>query len=147
MSPRPRAVLCQTARVFGHDRRSEDVARRIDHLMEAVLVADGHDRVTRIAEHVAPDFVYVSPEAVFDGAEGLSEAFARFRHDAWRDTRLRRTSPVEMHHGYFRYSWARVERGATTVEGWSFGSVDESGAIDRVVVFEGLVPGAGDGPG
>jgi len=26
------------------------------------------------------------------------------------------------------------------MQGWSFGSVDDSGAIDRVVAFEGLVP-------
>jgi hypothetical protein len=32
------------------------------------------------------------------------------------------------------------------MEGWGFGSVDESGAIDRVVAFEGLVPGAQTNP-
>jgi hypothetical protein len=27
------------------------------------------------------------------------------------------------------------------MSGWAFGSIDESGAIDRIVAFEGLVPG------
>ena len=127
--------------MFGRDHHAEAVAERIDHLMEAVFVADDRDRLARLAEHLAPDFVYVSPEAVFGGAEGLSEAFARYRHESWRVTRLRRTSDLEMHHGYFRYTWQRVEGGAVAMEGWSFGSVDDTGAIDRVVAFEGLVPG------
>ena len=133
--------------MFGRDHHDEDVARRIDHLMEAVFVDDDGERLARLTEHVAPDFVYVSPEAVFDGAVGLSDAFARFRRGPWRGTTLRRTSDVDMHHGYFRYTWQRMERGTVRVEGWSFGSVDETGAIDRVVAFEGLVPGGREGPG
>jgi hypothetical protein len=133
--------------VFGRDHHAEALAQRIDHVMEAVFVADDRDRLARLAEHLAPDFVYVSPEAVFDGAEGLSDAFARYRRESWRGTRLRRTSELEMHHGYFRYTWERVERDAVVMEGWSFGSVDDTGAIDRVVAFEGLVPGAQAKPG
>ena len=113
--------------------------------MEAVFVADDTERLTRLADHLAPDFVYVSPEAVFGGAAGLSEAFARYRRESWREARLRRTSALEMHHGYFRYTWERVERGVVAMEGWGFGSVDESGAIDRVVAFEDLVPGGTEG--
>jgi len=128
--------------VFGRDHHAEAVAQRIDHLMDAVFVASDRERLARLTEHLAPDFVYISPEAVFDGAEGLSEAFARYRRESWRVIRLRRTSELEMHHGYFRYSWERVEDGAVAMEGWSFGSVDDAGAIDRVVAFEGLVPGA-----
>jgi hypothetical protein len=52
---------------------------------------------------------------------------------------------VEVHHGYFRSSWARVERGVTAAEGWSFRSLDAEGSISRVVTFEGLVPGPPDG--
>jgi hypothetical protein len=127
--------------VFRRDHRAEALAARIDHLMEAVFVTDDRERLARLADHLAPDFVYVSPEAVFDGAQGLSDAFAPYRREPGRGTRLRRTSALEVHHGYFRYTWERVERGVVAMEGWSFGSVDGSGAIDRVVAFEGLVPG------
>jgi hypothetical protein len=128
--------------MFRHDHREEGVAERIDHLMAAVFVADDEERRARLAEHVAPDFVYVGPDGVFDGAEGLGDAFAAYRRDGHLTT-LRRTSPVEIHHGYFRFSWQRLEDGAGVVEGWAFGSLDELGAIRRVVVFEGLVPGRG----
>ena len=131
--------------MFRRDHHAEAVAARIDHLMEAVFVADDRERLTRLADHLAPDFVYVSPEAVFGGADGLSEAFARYRRESWRETLLRRTSVLEMHHGYFRYTWERLEAGVVAMEGWSFGSVDERGAIDRIVAFEGLVPGGPEG--
>src|SRR5580704_14789907 len=133
--------LCETARVFGQDHEAEDVATRIDHLMEAVFKEDDDVRIERLARHLAPDFVYVSPEAVFEGPSGLSEAFALYRRVDRRPVTLARTSVVDLHHCYFRYTWRRVERGVTAMEGWSFGSLDERGSIERVVTFEGLVPG------
>jgi hypothetical protein len=139
------STLCETVLVFGHDHEDEQIAERIDHLMVAVFVADRHHRMEALTRHVAPDLVYVSPEAVFEGPAGLSDAFSPYRNESRRPTTLRRTSPVDLHHGYFRYSWARAESGATVQEGWSFGSLDDEGAICRVVTFEGLVPGQPDG--
>lgn len=126
--------------MFRHDHRGEDVAERIDHLMTAVFVPDDAERRARVAEHVAPDFVYVGPDGVFDGADGLGDAFVAYRRHGHRTT-LHRTSAVEIHHGYFRFSWQRSEEGSGAVEGWGFGSLDDQGAIRRVVVFEGLTPG------
>jgi hypothetical protein len=126
--------------VFRHDHRTEDLTARIDHLMAAVFEPDDADRLTRLAEHVPPDFVYVGPDGVFDGAAGLSEAFVAYRRAA-RVTTLRRTSPIDIHHGFFRFSWQRLEDGRSAMEGWAFGALDERGAIRRIVVFEGLTPG------
>jgi hypothetical protein len=127
--------------VFGHHHRSEAIAERIDHLMAAVFLPDDRERLEQLRAHLSPDFVYISPGAVFDGAEGLSEAFSHYRHDAWRHAALRRTSAVDVHHGQFRYSWARSEQGAVTMEGWSFGQLGDDGLIQRIVAFDGLVPG------
>jgi hypothetical protein len=138
-------TLCQTAFVFGHDHQNEQIAERIDHLMAAVFVADEEDRMASLTRHVAADLVYVTPEAVFEGTQGLSDAFSRYRNEAWWQTGLRRTSPIDLHHGFFRFTWERVERGATVMAGWTFGCLDETGAICRVVTFEGLVPGQPDG--
>jgi hypothetical protein len=130
--------------VFRHGHEDEQVAERIDQVMAALFVADEGERMQVLHRHVAPDLIYVSPEAVFEGAEGLSDAFSRYRNEAWWHTALRRTSPIDLHHGYFRFTWERVERGATAMAGWSFGSLDDGGAIRRVVSFEGLVPGQPD---
>ena len=94
--------------MFGHDHESEQIAERIDHLMAAVFVTDEDERMEALARHVAPDLVYVSPEAVFEGPQGLSDAFSRYRSEAWWQTGLRRTSPIDLHHGYFRFTWERV---------------------------------------
>ena len=96
---------------------------------------------------MAPDVVYVEPRAVFDGPAGLSEAFERLRRADRQPAALRRTSAVDQHHGYFRFTWERVERGTVVMSGWIFGSLDESGAIDRIVAFEGLEPGRPGGLG
>jgi hypothetical protein len=124
-----------------NEHLSEGIAQHIDHAMWAVLVADPEARMDLLRLHVADDFVYVGPGAAFDGVEGLSEAFEGLRHDDRRPAALRRTSGVDQHHGYFRFTWERVERGAVAMSGWCFGSVDESGALRRVVAFEGLAPG------
>lgn len=126
--------------MFRRDHRDERLTERIDHLMTSVVRADQDARLEGLAAHVAPDIVYVSPSAVFDGPAGLSEAFERLRHADRQPAALRRASAVDQHHGYFRFRWERVERGAVVMSGWAFGSLDESGAIDRIVAFEGLEP-------
>jgi hypothetical protein len=109
--------------------------------MTAVFLADDRERGERIAEHLTRDFVYISPAAVFDGADGLSDAFSRFRHEDWRHTTLRRTTDVDVHHEQFRYAWERKEGEAIVMQGWSFGSMDHEGKISRIVSFDGLIPG------
>ena len=118
---------------------------RIDHLMTSVVLPDEEGRLHALAAHLAPDVVYVSPWAVFDGPGGLGEAFERLRRADRQPALLRRTSAVDSHHYYFRFSWERVERGAVVMSGWIFGSLDETEAIDRIVAFEGLEPGPSEG--
>jgi len=131
--------------VFRRNHRSEDLALRIDHLMTSVVLPDDEARLDALGAHVAHDVVYVSPRAVFDGPTGLSEAFERLRRADRQPAWLRRTSAVDSHHHYFRFSWERVERGTAVMSGWIFGSLDESGTIDRIVAFEGLEPGPSEG--
>ncbi len=133
--------------MFAADHEAKAIATRIDRLMAAVFKEDVDERLASLRRHVAPDFVYVTPEAVFEGPEGLSEAFALYRRADRRPVTLRRTSSIDLHHGYFRFTWKRMERGVTAMEGWSFGSLDEERAIGRVVTFEGLVPGVLDEDG
>ncbi len=127
--------------MFRH-HHPDSVAERIDALMAGVFVADDRDRVERLSEQLAPGFVYISPGAVVDGPDGLSDAFSHYRSDPWLATKLSRTSAVDLHHGHFRYSWARSEQGRVAMEGWSFGWLADDGRIARIVSFDGLVPGA-----
>jgi hypothetical protein len=131
--------------VFRRNHRGEVLAVRIDHIMTSVVLPDDGARLDALAAHLAPDVVYVSPRAVVDGPAGVSEAFERLRRADRQPASLRRTSPVDAHHHYFRFTWERVERGTVVMSGWIFGSLDESEAIDRIVAFEGLEPEESEG--
>lgn len=133
------SLVCETAGVFRRRHQTKDFADRIDQVMAALFVTDERERMERLEEHLAFDFVYVSPSAVIDGPLGLSDAFVHYRHDDWRHASLRRTSIVDLHHAFFRYSWERRENDATTMEGWSFGTVNPNGLISRIVSFDGLL--------
>jgi hypothetical protein len=108
--------------------------------MAAVFIDNDRERLDKLAEHLAPDFVSISPQTLVEGAEGLSEAFRRFRQDEQLPAALRGTSVVEVHHAHFRYSWERAEGDEIAIEGWSFGWMDASGLVSRILSFDRLVP-------
>jgi hypothetical protein len=127
--------------VFHRHHHPDSVAARVDRLMAGVLLRDDTERMAQLSANVSADFVYVTPSGVFDGAEGLSDAFSHYRHDDWLHTAIARVTPVEVHHGYFRYLWQRMERGVLAMEGCSFGQVDDEGLLERIISFDGKVPG------
>jgi hypothetical protein len=131
--------VCETAFVPRH-RQFAALSERIDQLMLDVFTPDERERIPRLAEHLAPDFVLVTPSAVAEGAQGLSDAYSTYRHDQWRHAALRRTSAIDMHHAHFRYAWERLELGKPVSSGWSFGWVDAAGKISRIVTFNDPVP-------
>jgi hypothetical protein len=108
--------------------------------MMDVFILNERERIPRLTEHLAADFVFVSPSAVADGAQGLSDAYSTYRHDQWLRVALRRTSAIDMHHAHFRFAWERLELGKIASSGWSFGWVDAAGKISRIVSFNDPVP-------
>jgi hypothetical protein len=131
--------FCETA-VVPRRRQFATLSDRIDQLMLDVFVRDDGERISRLEDHLASDFVFVSPTAVVEGAQGLSDAYSTYRHDEWLQVALRRSSQVDMHHAHFRYAWERLERGTAVTRGWSFGWVDAAGRISRIVSFNDPVP-------
>jgi hypothetical protein len=122
-----------------HQHHPDTVADRVDALMRAVMVHTDVTRLAQIAAQVTDDFVYITPGGVFDGVEGLSDCYGRYRHDS-RPAVLRRTSVVDLHHAQFRYTWELTEPGMPAREGWSFGTLAGDGRLARIVTFNGLVP-------
>jgi hypothetical protein len=111
-----------------------------------VFIPDERDRISKLSLHLAPDFVFVSPSAVFEGPEGLSDAYSTYRHDGWLQVAIRRSTEIDMHHAHFRFAWERLERGRVVTAGWSFGWVDAAGRISRIVSFNDPVPPRRLGP-
>jgi hypothetical protein len=130
--------VCETAAV-PRRRQFATLAERIDQLMMDVFLVDERARISRLTQHLAPDFVFVSPSAVVEGAQGLSDVYSTYRHE-WLRTSLHRTTAIDMHHAHFRYAWERLEHGKTANSGWSFGWVDATGRISRIVSFNDPVP-------
>jgi len=127
--------------MFWRHHSEDPLAHRIDDLMAAVFIDDDRERLEKLANPLGPDFVYISPQTVVEGAKELSEAFRRVRPGEQLPVALRRTSAVDVHHAHFRYSWERAEGDEIAMEGWSFGWMDASGLVSRIVSFDGLVPG------
>jgi hypothetical protein len=48
---------------------------------------------------------------------------------------------VDVRHAQFHYSWERAEGDEIAMEERSFGWMDTSGLVSRIVSFHGLVPG------
>ncbi len=76
--------------------------------MAAVFVPGDAEWRARLAEHVAPEFVYVGPDGVFDGADGLGDALAAYRRLGLRLAgRSRAIRRVVVFEGLAPGRWAR----------------------------------------
>jgi hypothetical protein len=131
--------------MFHRHKGSLDLSHRVDYVMAGILIQDEQERMGLLEQHLTFDFVFVSPNVAVDGPLGLSDAFAAYRHDDWRHISVRRTSIVDFHHAFFRYTWERIENGEVSMEGVCFGTLSKEGLISRLVSFDGLLlnPNAG----
>jgi hypothetical protein len=125
--------------MFHRHKDSIDLTHRIDYVMAGILISDEHERMEVLERHLTFDFVFVAPQVVVDGPLGLSDAFVPYRHDDWRHISVRRTSSIDQHHAFFRYTWERIENGAVSMEGVCFGTLNDQGLISRLVSFDGLL--------
>ena len=48
--------------MFRRHHTEDPLADRIDDLMAAVFIDNDRERLEKLAEHLAPDFVYISPQ-------------------------------------------------------------------------------------
>ena len=55
--------------MFWRHHSEDPLAHRIDDLMAAVFIDDDRERLEKLTEHLAADFVYISPPTVVEGAE------------------------------------------------------------------------------
>ena len=113
-----------------------ELGETIDALMSCFTIAGADERLAKIRDLVASDFVFVNPGFVAEGPEELSDAFGRFLAFLEGGVTITRTSEVELHHDHFRYSWARDRRGQVEMEGCDFGWVGDAGELRRLVVFD-----------
>jgi hypothetical protein len=116
------------------------IAEIIDALMSSFSITRAEERLARIRALVASDFLFVNPGFVAEGPEELSAAVGEFMAFLDKGVTIARTSEVELHHDYFRYSWARYRGGQIEMEGCDFGWIGDAGQLKRLVVFDHLGP-------
>jgi hypothetical protein len=112
-----------------------ETERFIDALMATIgLPADACEQ--RLEDLLPPGFRFIHPDFVADTPVALAAVFSRFYARLAPGTRIERTSPVEEHHGRFRYTWARVNADQVLAKGADFGRYDEAGEVVEIVVFD-----------
>ena len=84
------------------------MAETIDALMNSFSIPRADERLARIRELVANDFVFVNPGFVTEGPEELSKAFGEFLAFLESGVTIARTSEVGLHHHHFRYWWGAI---------------------------------------
>jgi hypothetical protein len=111
----------------------------VDALMATIgLPADACEQ--RLGDLLPPGFRFIHPDFVAETPAALAEVFSRFSARLDPGTRIERTSPVEEHHGRFRYTWSRVNADEVLAEGADFGRCDDAGDVVEIVVFDETQP-------
>lgn len=117
-----------------------DITMTIDTWLDAYGEPDETRRTGLIAQVWAPHGTLADPP--FEGTghaeiNGLVAAALR----QFPGHRFRRTSGVDAHHGYARYSWDLVgPDGQVAVSGLDVAEVDDEGRLVRVAGFFGELP-------
>jgi hypothetical protein len=119
---------------------ANDLARAVDTHLAAYCEPDPTRRAALVAQVWSPSGAVFDPPFEGEGHDGIA---------AMTDTVLthfpghtfRRTSAVDAHHTFARYTWDLVgPDGATAVGGTDVVEVDDDGRLVRIIGFFGDVP-------
>lgn len=113
-------------------------------VVDAYLAAFGEpDPVRRrrlIGDAFGPEGSLTDPPLTAIGHDGLDEMFVVAQSHYVGHT-FRRTSGVDVHHGFARYEWQLVApSGDVAVGGTDFARLDDNGRLADVVGFFGPIP-------
>ena len=118
-----------------------DAVTPIDAYLEAFGEPDPARRRQLIGEAFGPEGSVTDPPLAGSGHDGLDEMFVAAQSHYAGHT-FRRTSGVDVHHGFARYEWELVSLdGDVAVAGTDFARIDDHGQLADVVGFFGPVPG------
>lgn len=122
------------------DPTATDVAPTVDAYLEAFGEPDPVRRRSLIGDAFGPDGSLTDPPLTGVGHQGLDEMFV-IAQAHYEGHTFRRTSGVDVHHGFARYEWELVAPdGAIAVAGTDFARLDDDGRLTDVVGFFGPIP-------
>ena len=116
----------------------------IDTYLAGYCEPDGAERAAYVNTAWNRDGRLVDPPLEVVGQDALNAVTdAVLAHYAGH--RFRRTSGIDMHHGFARYAWELVASdGSVTLAGTDFAEFDDTGLLRRVVGFFGDLPAITD---
>jgi hypothetical protein len=119
-----------------------DVVETIDTYLASLGQTDPDARAAMIAHAWVPDGRYVDPARDVRGAQAMDATIAAV-HDQVPGATFRRTSGIDLHHEYLRFSWEMVgPDGAVVLSGIDIGSLSEDGKLKGICGFFGDLPPA-----
>jgi hypothetical protein len=119
---------------------TRNAAPAVDAYLAAFGEPDPVRRRRLISEAFGPAGSLTDPPLVAVGHDGLDEMFA-VAQSHYVDHAFRRTSGIDVHHGFARYEWQLVSpAGEVAVVGTDFARLDDAGRLADVVGFFGPVP-------
>ena len=122
------------------DTTAIDTAATVDAYLEAFGEADPVRRRRLISDAFGREGALTDPPLAALGHDELDEMFVVAQSHYVGHT-FRRTSGVDVHHGFARYVWELVSPdGDVAVAGTDFARLDDNGQLADVVGFFGPIP-------
>lgn len=120
---------------------STDLTDLIDRYCEAWRERDPEVRSAILDSVWHEDGRYCDPKADVTGRAALSELIGAIQAQ-FPDGQVRRLSPVDAHHDYFRFTWTKELGGGKQLpESIDFGRLAPDGRIAEIIGFFGLIGG------
>jgi hypothetical protein len=117
-----------------------DLTKTIDTYLAAWNEPDAGRRAALIAQSWAPDGQLTDPPIDGSGRAGITEMMSAL-HTHYAGHQFRRTSGIDTHHTFARFSWELVAPdGSVAISGLDVAELDASGLLARVTGFFGALP-------
>ena len=117
-----------------------DLAVTVDTYLEGWNETQPDRRAELIDRAWAVDGRLIDPPIDASGRSEISD-MAESLHAQFPDHQFRRSSPIDEHHGHFRFAWELVSAdGTVALSGLDVGELSADGRIARITGFFGELP-------
>lgn len=117
-----------------------DLETTVDTYLAAWTEPDDARRATMIDRAWAVDGRLIDPPLAGEDHDGISD-MAKTMQSLYPGHTFRRTSGIDAHHEYLRFSWElRDAKGTVVLAGVDVGDIAQDGRLQRITGFFGDVP-------
>ncbi len=111
----------------------------LDHMLAAWNESDPSVLRNHLKRALTPEIAFIDPSVETHGIDEFEENVRKVQA-AIPGAVYSRTSGVDSHHGFHRYSWQISRDGEVILPGFDVTEVDDGGMVNRVLGFFGPLP-------